>query len=153
MKRLISMCAWLAAVAVTASCTGDGIGPATQPLDPFGTDPARITGSEPTGGGSESLSELCARACANIQAGCPEEQEPACAAECVSSSPPGCEREFRAFVECIASTPLTCDPTNVCSQTFAAVNSCVVSMGSSGGTGSGGASGTSGGAAGASGTR
>jgi hypothetical protein len=144
MKRLIIVCAWLAAGAA-ASCQGTG-GPARSPIDPFASE-ATVGGNEPSGGGSETLLELCGRACANIAA-C-EAGSAGCAADCASDVPAACEAEFRAFVQCIATAPIcingNVDPTS-CMATLLAVDACASRSGggaSGGGTGMAGATGTS----------
>jgi hypothetical protein len=132
MKPLFIVCALVAGTIATSGCmTGDG-GTASVPFGPFGTEPVTRTGSEPSGA-SESLSELCVRACASIHAGCPSEYEADCPTECAAASPPGCEMQFRAFVQCIAMTPVTCDAGGVCPQAAAIVNSCADTIGMPGG--------------------
>jgi hypothetical protein len=145
MKHLMIICALVAAAAAASSCEGDGAGPATSPINPFGTEPstASAVGVEPPTGGS-SLAALCARACAHIEAVCPGTGSPNCADDCVTSGPPGCDTQFRAFVQCVATAPLDCASMQIdtlaCQTQLNAINSCL--SGTSGGTGSGGAAGT-----------
>src|SRR5512134_875050 len=107
MRSLFIVCAAVACT-LAACMTGDG-GPATSPIDPFGTEPAS-TGNESTGGNSDTIAELCATACARIQAACPGAGGGTeCAVQCSSAAPPGCETEFRAFVQCLAGAQVLCN--------------------------------------------
>ena len=144
---------------LAAGCgAGNGGGPASLPIDPFGNEPATPTGNEPTNGGNEappptntgSILQLCEQACAHIQSSCPSSGSgSSCPSDCATSSPPGCEQQFRAFVACIATTQLICtngglDP-STCNAQLTALSACDsgtagTSSGSSGAAGSGGGS-------------
>jgi hypothetical protein len=88
--------------------TGDG-GTARSPIDPFGTEPAPTTGSEPTGRLRQAtIAELCVQVCARISM-CQSSADSSCASECAADSPPNCEAEFRAFLECVATAMLNCN--------------------------------------------
>jgi hypothetical protein len=144
MKRLIVVCAWIAAAAAATGCSGDGP-PAEPPFRPFGTEPRPTTGSEPTGGGrseptigghedpslADSIAQACARACAHIEVTCPGTEGENCAQECAGDAPPGCERQFRDVLLCIARAPLDCAngqiPAGVCDAPFIAFNNCIMS--------------------------
>ena len=152
MKSLIFVCAAVACTIAASGCmSGDG-GTATSPINPFGIEPAPTTGSEPTGGNTDSIAQLCAAACARIQAACPGAASGAeCAGDCASSAPAGCEAQFRAFVQCVASAQIVCSGSSFeapqCAASLSAVEICLGSTGTpggaAGGTGSAGASGTS----------
>ena len=127
MKRVIIVCAWLAAAVAASSCSGDGIGSARPFFDPFGTESAGASGTEAPGTDSgETLLDLCGRACSKIAA-CEAGGDPGCAAECAADLPPGCEAEYRLFVECIATAPIciegSIDPT-ACTAAILAVSAC-----------------------------
>jgi hypothetical protein len=98
-------------------------------------------------GGGEALLDLCGRACANI-ASCEGGGDADCATDCATDVPPGCEPEFRAFVQCVATAPIcvngSADPL-VCTAAYAAVDACArgsTGGSSGGGTGAAGATGT-----------
>jgi hypothetical protein len=129
MTRLFIVCASVAHVIVACGCSSGGGGLPT-PSDPFGHDPASISGSEPTigkpepgAGGADvvpgsgaTIEALCARACVHIQASCPGSAGGSdCAADCAESGArfQTCMTEFRAFVVCIGTAPLTCSDTSV----------------------------------------
>ena len=129
---------------LAAGCgAGNGGGPASLPIDPFGNEPP-----PPTNTGS--ILQLCEQACAHIQSSCPSSGSgSSCPSDCATSSPPGCEQQFRAFVACIATTQLICtngglDP-STCNAQLTALSACDsgtagTSSGSSGAAGSGGGS-------------
>jgi hypothetical protein len=120
MRLLVIVCASVAVAAGAGGCTsGDAGIRATTPFDPFGGEAAPISGSEPTGGagnespsGAASLTQLCAGACANIASTCAGNSNvgPNCAADCAASgqSSPACATQFKAFVACLATAPLSC---------------------------------------------
>jgi hypothetical protein len=152
MKSLFIVWAAVACtIAATGCTTGDG-GPATSPIDPFGTEPA-TAGGEPTGGNTGTIAELCAAACIRIQAACPGAGGGSeCALQCASSAPPTCENQFRAFVQCLAVSPIFCSGSSFdAPQCTPAINAVEICLNSTGAGGTGTAGGT--GAAGASGTR
>jgi len=115
MKALLLSCASIAAAALAGGCSGGGGGPAT-PFDPFGTEPAGATATEPATGqggtapGGGSTAQACARVCARIQSACPEADGASCASDCAATETtfPGCQAEFRAVLACITTAPLAC---------------------------------------------
>lgn len=153
MRSLFIVCAAVACTLAASGCTSGVGGPATSPIDPFGTEPAPTTGSEPTGGNTETIAELCAGACARIQAACPGAAGGTnCAAECTSSAPPACEPQFRAFLQCLSRAQILCSDLSFdVPQCDAAIDAVGICLNSTGVPGSGTAGGT--GAAGATGTR
>ena len=149
MKSLFIICAAVACTVAASGCTtGDG-GPATSPIDPFGTEPAS-NGGEPTGGNAETIAHLCAAACARIQTACPGAGGGTdCTSSCASSAPTGCETQFRAFVQCVASAQIVCSGSSFdapqCTASLNAVETCLNGTGgtgTAGGTGAAGASGS-----------
>ena len=152
MKSLFIVCAAVACTIAASGCTSGDSGPATSPIDPFGIEPAPTTGSEPTGGNTDTIADLCVAACARIQAACPGAAGGAgCASDCASSAPAGCEAQFRGFLQCLASAQLFCTGSSFdapqCTASLNAVETCLGSTGTPGGSAGGGT-----GAAGASGT-
>jgi hypothetical protein len=110
MKSLFIVCAAVACTIAAPACmSGDG-GPPTSPIDPFGTEPAPTTGSEPTGsGGQATIADLCVQVCARITSACGDGTESgSCASECAADAPPQCQPEFRVFLECLATAMLNC---------------------------------------------
>ena len=76
--------------AMLVSGCGGGAGPPT-PFNPFGTDPsgsvpepAGSSGETPPAGGagSQSIGQLCAAACAHIEASCPSYLSGNCDSQC-----------------------------------------------------------------------
>ena len=132
------------AIAMLASACADGGSSSTvRPPFPFGTDPAPVTGSEPTIGGNDSLpgqersiGELCSAACTNLERGCPGVGGGDCQPSCVGNASdfPTCAAEFRAFVACIATAPIFCSGSTVqitaCDGTQSAFERCLTSTGS-----------------------
>jgi hypothetical protein len=120
--------------ALGPACSGSG-DPAPLPTNTFGTEPVTVTGNEPAGTSNESsssgsLEQLCAAACANIQAMCPGTAGGTdCAASCASSAVKGCEAQFSAFLSCVATSPLSCNGGNLsapaCTVSDQAVSSCI----------------------------
>jgi hypothetical protein len=149
MKSLFIVCAAVACTVAASSCTSGDLGTARSPIDPFGTEPAS-GGGEPAGGNTNTIADLCVAACARIQAACPGAAGgTGCASDCASSPPAGCEAQFRAFVQCLASAQILCNGSSFdapqCSTSLNAVETCFGSgAGTSGGTGAAGATGTSG---------
>jgi hypothetical protein len=147
------------AIAMLASgCADGGSGPTVTPPSPFGTEPAPVTGSEPTIGGNDSLPpvtgsestiggndslpgqerslrELCSAACSNLESGCPDAVGVDCQQSCLGagSSYPTCAAEFRAYVACVATAPIFCSgPTlqiPACDSTESALEYCANSTG------------------------
>ena len=152
MKSLFIVCAAVACAVAAAGCTSGVLGPAGSPIDPFGTEPG-ASGDEPTGGNSDTIADLCVAACARIQAACPGAAGgTGCASDCASSPPVGCETQFRAFVQCLASAQIVCSGSSFdAPQCTASLNAVEICLGSTG-TPGGGAAGGGTGAAGASGT-
>jgi hypothetical protein len=117
MKRSLLISASLV-FASLAGCSGGGGPPPNAPVNPFGTEPPTVTGAEPTATDNEapspaassaSTEQLCAQACARVDAVCPAASGGAsCASQCSTVATMGCETEFRAFVSCIATAPLSC---------------------------------------------
>jgi hypothetical protein len=148
MKSLFIVCAAVACTVVASGCTSGDLGTARSPIDPFGTEPASGAG-EPTG----TIADLCTAACARIQSACPGAGGGTdCASDCAGSAPAGCESEFRAFVQCLATAQITCPGGSSfdapqCAAAINAVESCLNTTGmpggSAGGTGTAGTSGTS----------
>ena len=134
MKPLSSAwaCASLAACLAAGACSDGGAGPASPPFDPFGTEPSGSTTIEPEAPPAATIEQACARACAHVLSLCPAAAGGAeCAPECAASitSFPGCEAEFRTFVSCIATAPLTCVDTTInapaCDGASLALGNCV----------------------------
>ena len=139
-----ALAAFAIGLCASGCADGDSIGvPVTRPLPPFGTEPAPVTGSEPTTGGNDplpgqevSLEELCSAACARGQSECPGAGGPDCVSGCTSSglSLPSCASQFRAVLACIARAPLVCYGAGIqvrgCDETQAAFRSCAASTGS-----------------------
>ncbi len=138
--KLLIVCVSAAFALGAGGCTsGDAGIPATPSFDPFGGEAVPPTGSEPTRGGNEtppggdSLLELCARACANIQSSCPGSSDsgPDCASDCAQSVSnfPSCAPQFQAFVACVATAPLSCTDGSItaptCDATEQAISDCV----------------------------
>lgn len=110
MKSMFIVCAAVACTIAASGCmTGDG-GTATSPIDPFGTEPAPTTGTEPSGNGNgqATIAELCVQVCARISM-CGSSADSNCASECAADSPPNCEAEFRAFLECLTTAMINCN--------------------------------------------
>jgi hypothetical protein len=107
MKSLLIVCAAVACTIAASGCSGDGP-PARSPFDPFGTEPAPTTGSEPTGG-EATIAELCVQVCARLTSTCGRTNDTGCASQCAADSSPNCEAEFRAFLECLATATLNCN--------------------------------------------
>ena len=128
MKSLFIVSAAVACMIAAPACmTGDG-GPATNPIDPFGTEPAPTTGTESSGGGGSqaTIAELCVQACARISM-CGSSADTGCAADCASDAPPNCETEFRAFLQCLATAMINCNGGFIapgCEGALIAVDSC-----------------------------
>lgn len=57
-------------------------------------------------GGSQTLSQLCATACAQFEAFCSSYQSTTCPTDCTSAATqlPNCQSEYQAFVSCLATT-------------------------------------------------
>ena len=142
--RTISHVLAACAIALVASgCSdGGGGGPASSPFQPIGTEPARVTGSEPTTGGDDplpgqqtSLEALCVAACNNLQGTCPGAPGADCPSSCLSagSSNQSCLSQFRVFVACLARAPVYCIGTNLsipaCDAAAAAFSSCANGIG------------------------
>ncbi len=131
------------AIAMLASGCADGGSDSTvRPPFPFGTEPAPVTGSEPTIGGNDllpgqerSIGELCSAACTNLESGCPGVAGGDCQQSCVgtASAFPTCAAEFRAFVACIATAPVFCSGQTLrlpaCDGTESAFERCANSTG------------------------
>jgi hypothetical protein len=152
MKSLFIAFAAVACTVAASGCTSGDLGTARSPIDPFGTEPA-TSGGEPAGGNTDTIAQLCATACAHIQAACPGAAGGTeCASDCASSAPAGCEVQFRAFVQCLASAQITCPGDSSfdapqCTASIDAVQRCLggtSGTGTAGGTGAAGATGTSG---------
>jgi hypothetical protein len=140
-QRIVVVCAWLAGAVLATSCTGSGGGPSpAPPFAPFGTEPATVTGTEPTNGdneapapsaaGGSSIAQLCSEACARIEAACTNANTgPNCTGDCSSSGPAGCEAQLKTFLQCINSQPLTCSGGSVevppgCQSAALAISDC-----------------------------
>ena len=132
--QLILALAWSVSSSVACSSSGGG-GPA-EPFNPFGTEPAPTTGSEPASGHDDpspinqsSLEMLCVQFCQNIAAGCPDALEGYdCAFQCTStlSRAPACEAQSRAYLMCFLSTTVTCNNvSDLCRPSGAALEACL----------------------------
>jgi hypothetical protein len=126
--------AWVLAAPLGSGCSGTG-GPATSPINPFGSDPVVVSGSEPAGSGTDkpptaTIEQLCTSACANIQAMCPgAEGGTDCAAQCATTDTMGCQTQFNAFVACLATATLDCTGGGVsataCQAEEQAIGTCI----------------------------
>jgi hypothetical protein len=147
MKSLFIVCAAVACTIAASGCTNGPGGPATSPINPFGTEAAPTTGTEPAGGGGnsqESIAQLCAQVCARISGACGS-NDSSCASDCANDAPPGCEEEFRAFLQCIATAMLNCSGgfiAPVCEGALIAADNCASSPPTGMSGGSAGASGS-----------
>lgn len=132
---------WIALAAIVAGCDGGG-GPAPSPIDPFGTEPVGIWGSEPTGrdneapptGGGGSIEALCAQACSHIEAQCPGATSGAdCGVGCANFAGRNCDTELRAYLACLGTVNLTCvdgqASTEACTTTQVALAACLEAAG------------------------
>jgi hypothetical protein len=107
----------LALVLVGCSSGGDG-GTASIPFDPFGTEPAPTSGTEPTADNTvappergASIADLCAVACTRFTFDCYGAS--ACDPnDCVTLalSRPECIDVFRTYLSCLSTAPTQCGP-------------------------------------------
>jgi hypothetical protein len=122
------------------SCSGGTGGSAMPPVDPFGTEPTTVGGSEPAGtadesgpSGGASIADLCAQVCAHLAAAmCPSSPEDAsCVASCTTTDIQGCDAQVKAFLACVATAPLTCANGGIsapaCDATETALQACMPS--------------------------
>ena len=84
----------------------DGHEPDRSVRDRAGAD----DGTEPSGNGNgqATIAELCVQVCARISM-CGSSADSNCASECAADSPPNCEAEFRAFLECLTTAMINCN--------------------------------------------
>jgi hypothetical protein len=155
MRFLVTTSLALWGAMLVSGCDG-GAGPATSPFSPFGTDPSG-SAPEPAGGstetppggggqGTQSIAQLCAAACAHIEASCPTYQSANCGSGCTSASTqfPNCAGEFEAFVNCVIGAQVSCSGQSVdvpgCASSQDAVATCEGAQGTTTtSTGTGGA--------------
>lgn len=115
------------------ACGSGGAGPASLPAA-FGTDPAGGNGQTGSGPGRQTIGELCTIACARIAVGCPIGANSSCATDCANnrSLPANCTEEFRDFLACVSTAPLSCTGSmpsfSGCDVEQAAVAACINSM-------------------------
>lgn len=104
---------------VLVGCSSDGAGgTASIPFDPFGTEPAPTSGTEPTSGDSVapperalSIADLCALACTRFTFDC--YGAAACdPTECVTFAArrPDCIGAVRSYLTCLLTAPTQCGP-------------------------------------------
>lgn len=147
MKRSLIIVSMLLgwALADGACSGGDGL-PATNPINPFGTDsftgggsstPAgtgatgATGGSGGTGGSGASIQQLCTNACNHIESLCPGSSGGAnCVPQCTALEAylPGCDPEIKSYVDCVSRAQIICSGTSSqisgCDAQIAAVQNC-----------------------------
>jgi len=129
------------ALANGACSGGDGL-PATNPINPFGTDSfngggsstpgqGNTTGTGGTGGTGGSIQQLCSTACNHIEQVCPGSSGGAdCGPQCQAlfSYFPSCQNELKAYVDCVGHAQIVCSGTsssiNGCDAQITAVDNC-----------------------------
>jgi hypothetical protein len=106
--------------AMLVSGCGGGAGPPT-PFNPFGTDPsgtvpepAGSSGETPPSGG-QTIGQLCANVCAQIEASCPSYASGSCDSHCnqAATQYPSCVGELKLFLSCAATAQITCNGQSV----------------------------------------
>ena len=144
MKPLLIACVATAWAVVASGCSGGDAGPASRPFNPFGTETTSSTGVEPTvsgtdpgpgnsGGGEQTIGELCVTVCAHIDAACPGGSGTDCVASCSSAAPAGCDGPFRTFLLCVSPAPIACSNGSAsissCQTEASAVSACISQQG------------------------